>query len=126
VVIGAQMKWFQAKGNKAARLRQRKFALIRKYGIPDGLLPGSLALTHRRCGKPTCHCASGQGHPLWSLSFSVHGKKHVERIPAAWVPLLCPLVRGGKAYKAAVAEVLAANARLLGLLRRQSERRTRR
>ncbi len=125
-MIGTQMKWFQAKGDKAARLRQRKFEFIRKYGIPDDLLPGSLALTHRRCGKPTCHCASGQGHPLWSLSFSVNGKKHVERIPAAWVPLLRPLVRGGKAYKAAVAEVLAANAQLLGLWRRQSERRTRR
>ena len=121
-----QTRWFSAKGDKAARLRQRKYELIHQFGIPDGLLPGSLSLTHRRCGKPTCHCADGKGHPLWSLSFSLHGKKHVERIPTAWVPLLRPLVRGGKAYKAAVAEVLASNAQLLALLRRQVERHMRR
>jgi len=120
------MKWFDAKGDKAARLRRRKFDLARRYGIPEGLLPGSLALTHRRCGKSTCHCVSDQGHPLWSLTFTADGKKHVERIPAAWVRALRPLVLGGRAYKAAVVEVLTANAQLLVLWRRQTERCSRR
>src|SRR5437667_8933739 len=73
------------KGPAAARLRQRKFALIRQFRLPDNLLPGSLSLTHTHCGKPTCHCAQGEGHPVWSLTFMVKGKKRVERIPLAWM-----------------------------------------
>ena len=120
------MDWFRAKGAAAARLRQRKYNLVRKYGIPESLLPGSLSLTHRRCGKPTCHCAVGEGHPMWSLTFMAAGKKRVERIPDEWVPQLRALVQGGRLYKEAVSEVLAANAQLLALWRRQMDRETKR
>ncbi len=120
------MKWFQVKGDEAARLRKRKYDLVRKYGIPENLLPGSLSLTHRRCGKPTCHCAEGEGHPMWSLTFMVKGKKRVERIPDEWVTQLRPLVKGGRLYKEAIAEVLTANAQLLALWRREVESQERR
>ncbi len=109
-------------GPVAARLRQRKFELLRRLTLPPEGLPGSLALTHRRCGKPTCHCATGQGHPLWSLTFMVEGQKHVERIPDEWVEAVRRRVEVGRAFKAAVAEVFAANARLLVLERRQRRR----
>lgn len=111
--------WYDAKGEAAARLRQRKYALLRRWQIPPDALPGSLALTHRRCGTPTCHCAQGEGHPLWSLTFMVHGKKRVERIPDEWVEHIRPLVGQGREFKDAVAEVFAANAQLLVLRRRQ-------
>ena len=75
------MDWYDAKGDAAARLRQRKHALLQRLQLPPDALPGSLALTHRRCGQPNCHCAHDQGHPLWSLTFMVDGKKHVEWIP---------------------------------------------
>lgn len=114
------MKWFNAKGEEAARLRQRKFELLRRFRIPESALPGSLALTHRRCGKPTCHCATGQGHPMWSLTFMVNGKKRVERIPDDWTEELRPLVEQGREYKKAVAEVFAINAQLLALWRKQN------
>jgi hypothetical protein len=107
------------KGPVAAHLRQRKWAVLRRLKVPPEALPGSLALTHRRCGKPTCHCATGQGHPLWSLTFMVDGQKHVERIPAEWVDAVRRRVDEGRAFKAAVAEVFAANARLLVIDRQQ-------
>jgi hypothetical protein len=113
-------KWYDAKGQAAARLRQRKYALLRRWQIPPDALPGSLALTHRRCGTPTCHCAQGEGHPLWSLTFMVQGTKRVERIPDEWVEQIRPLVEQGREFKDAVAEVFAANAQLLALRRRQS------
>ena len=116
----AQMKWYDAKGDAAARLRQRKYAVLRRFPIPPDALPGSLALTHRRCGKPTCRCAKGEGHPGWSLTFMVKGEKRVERIPDEWVEQIRPLVEHGREFKDAVAEVLAANAQLLALWRRQS------
>ena len=110
------------KGPQAARLRQRKFAVLRRLTIPGEALPGSLALTHRRCGKPTCHCATGEGHPVWSLTYMVGGKKRVERIPPEWVDEIRRLVAAGRAFKEAVADVLAANAELLVLWRRQQGR----
>jgi hypothetical protein len=116
------MNWYEAKGESAARLRQRKHALLRRFQIPADALPGSLALTHRRCGKANCHCAQGEGHPMWSLTFTVDGVKRVERIPDEWVEQIRPLVAQGREFKDAVSEVLAANAQLLALWRRQSSK----
>jgi len=111
------------KGPQAARLRQRKFELLRRFPIPADLLPGSLSLTHRRCGQPTCHCARDKkGHPVWSLTFMAGGKKRVEHIPTEWVEEVQSLVEAGREFKEAVAEVFAANAQLLALWRQQGHR----
>ena len=119
------MDWFGAKGDPAARLRQRKHALLRGLQIPPDALPGSLALTHRRCGKPNCRCAHGESHPVWSLTFMVDGKKHVERIPDEWVEQIRPLVEQGREFKDGIAEIFAANAQLLALRRQQSTKKGR-
>ncbi len=113
----------EPKGPQAARLRKRKFELLRRFAIPSDLLPGSLSQTHRRCGHPTCHCATGLGHPIWFLTFMAAGKKRVERIPAEWVEEVQRLVDGGREFKNAVGEVFAANAELLTLWRQQQKKR---
>ena len=106
-------------GSQASRLRQRKFELARRFHLPDDLLPGSLSLSHLRCGKPTCHCAQDpQGHPVWSLTFMVRGKKQVLHIPKDWVEDVRRRVQAGREFQDAVKEVLAANAQLLVLARR--------
>lgn len=112
----------EPRGPQASRLRQRKFDLVRRFRIPADLLPGSLSLTHSRCGKPTCHCASGAGHSSWILTFMVDRRKRVERIPADLVDDVRRRVEAGREFKDAVAEVLAANAQLLALWRRQRRR----
>jgi uncharacterized protein DUF6788 len=116
-------EWYEAKGDKAARLRQRKYSLVGRLQIPPDALPGSLSQTRRRCGKSSCHCADGEGHSIWSLTFMVDGKKRVEHIPEAWVEQIRPLVEQGREFKEAVAEVFAANAQLLALWRKQSKKR---
>ena len=90
----------QPKGPQAARLRQRKFALIRQFQLPEDLLPGSLSVSLTRCGKPTCHCAKGEGHAAWSLTFMAAGKKRVERIPKDWVDDVRRRVEAGRAFQA--------------------------
>jgi hypothetical protein len=109
----------EPKGPQASRLRQRKFELVRRFQLPDDLLPGSLSLSHLRCGKPTCHCADGPGHPAWSLTFMVRGKKRVQHIPKDWVEEVRRRVEAGREFQDAVREVLAANAQLLVLARQQ-------
>ncbi len=102
---------------QASRLRQRKFHLLRRFQIPDNLLPGSLSLSYTRCGKATCHCARGEGHPVWSFTFMVDRKKYVHRIPKALVDEVQQRVAAGRQFQDAVREVLAANAQLLILAR---------
>ena len=111
------------RGEQAARLRQRKHELLGELSIPEEAIAGSLAQTFRRCGKPNCHCAQGgPGHPQWSLTFMVGGKKRVERIPAEWVEEVQRRVEEGRQFRQALAEVLSANAELLVLWRKQQGR----
>jgi len=110
------------KGPLASRLRQRKFALLREFPIPDQLLPGSLVLNYTRCGKPTCHCAKGRGHAAWSLVFMAGGKRQAQRIPKEWVEEVQKQVDAGRKFQDAVREVLTANAQLLVLARKQRHR----
>jgi hypothetical protein len=93
--------------------------LVRRFQLPDDLLPGSLSQSQLRCGKPTCHCADGPGHPVWSLTFMVNGKKRVQHIPKDWVEDVRWRVEAGREFQDAVREVLAANAQLLVLARQQ-------
>ena len=111
-----------ARGPEASRLRRRARRLLASLQIPADSLPGSLALSHRRCGKPSCHCAKGDGHPLWTLTFMAGGKKRVETIPADWIDLVRPRVEAGRRCKQIAAEVLAIHAELLVLARNQRSR----
>ena len=112
----------EPKGLHANRLRQRKRQLLVRLQIPPDGLPGSLALTHRRCGKPTCHCAQAQGHPVWSLTFMAEGRKRVERIPQDWVEFVRQRVESGRKFKDAGTEIFTANAELLTLWRKEKGR----
>ena len=87
--------------------------------MPENALPSSLALTHRKCGKANCRCAAGKGHPMWTLTFMVEGRKRVESIPAAWVDDIRLLLAKSREYKGAVSEVFTINAQLLALWRQQ-------
>ena len=107
------------KGPQAARWRQRKFLLLERFPIPEDLLPGSLSLSHLRCGKPTCHCAQAQGHPVWQLTYMLDGRKRVQHIPREWVDTVRRQVEAGREFQQAVRDVLAANAELLVLAKQQ-------
>jgi hypothetical protein len=120
--IYIKMMIHRGNGPLASRLRQRKFQLLRRFSIPADALPGSLSLSHLRCGKPSCHCADDRGHPVWSLTFMVQGKKQVQHIPKDWVEEVRRRVKAGREFQDAVREVLAANAQLLVLERKKPKK----
>lgn len=109
------------KGPQAARLRQRKYELLRRFAFPQDLLPGSLTESATRCGKPSCHCAQpgDPGHTSWTLTFMHHGRRRVERIPRAWADQIRDRVRAGREFQDAVRDLLTTNAELLVLARKQ-------
>ena len=57
-------------GPQAARLRQRKIELLQRFNIPRDLLPGSVSLSHFRCGKPSRTCAVEEVSPLPTMQGS--------------------------------------------------------
>jgi len=109
-------------GTQASALKRRKRKLLTRLRIPPDALPGSLVLSHRRCGKASCHCAEGTAHPFYSLTFMVDGKKHVESVPADWIDAVRPAVDAARGFKDAVSELFAINAQLLVLARQQRRR----
>lgn len=111
-----------ARGPEASALRRRARRLLARFSVPKDALPGSLALSHRRCGKASCHCSKGEGHPFWTLTFMAGGKKRVEAIPVEWAELIRPRVEAGRRLKKLAAEVLAVNAELMVLARNQRSR----
>jgi hypothetical protein len=113
-----------ASGPEASRLRRRARVLLARLHLPADALPGSLAVTDRRCGKPSCHCAKGEGHPLATLTFMASGKKRVETIPAGWLGAIRPRVQAGRKFKQIAAELLTINAELLVLARQQRRQRS--
>src|SRR3989441_8262011 len=88
----------EARGPLASRLRQRKFALLRRFAIPGDLLPGSLSVSRLRCGKPSCHCASrgDPGHPIWTYTFMIQGKKQTQHIPREMIEDVNQRVAAGR------------------------------
>ena len=51
----------------------------------DEVLRGTLLDRVIRCGKPTCHCATGSGHPITCVTVSVaHGRTQQVTVPRAW------------------------------------------
>lgn len=111
----------QPRGPLAARLRQRKAQLLARFPIPGDLLPGSLSVSNPRCGKPGCHCAkpNDPGHPTWTLTYMVEGKKRTMHVAKDWVDDVEARVKAGREFLDAVREILAANAQLLDLARKQ-------
>ena len=107
------------KGPEAARWRKRKFDLARRFDVPEDLLPGSLTRSITRCGKPSCHCAEGEGHAAWTLTFMSRGKRRTERIPREWAEEVQRRVAMGREFHDAVREIMTANAELLVLAKKQ-------
>lgn len=97
-------------------LNTRRAHVLKRLALPSDGLPGSLALSHRRCGSPTCHCQTDpEGHPSWTLTFMADGRKRVVHVPTETVDAVRARVTTGNAFKRAVAEVLAMNAQLMVL-----------
>ncbi len=104
-------------------LQTRRQQILATLALPPDGLPGSLVLSHRRCGSPTCHCHDdAQGHPSWTLTFMVDGAKRVVHVPSEAVEVVRRRVEDGNAFKSGVAELMAINAQLMVLARQARAR----
>jgi len=62
-------------------IRRMLDSRVRQMTARKPLLAASLVSFERRCGKPGCHCASGEKHDGHQLTYKVRGKTRTVYVP---------------------------------------------
>jgi hypothetical protein len=109
--------------DRLSRLRQQ---LWRAYGAlgrtlralqrDPPMVPGTLYVLRRRCGKPNCRCARGGLHATWVLTRSEAGKPRLYAVSADQRGRLRPRVDEYRRWQRSRALLVKQVARLLALI----------
>ena len=91
----------------------KKELLLRKIGKAGDLMKGSLALTHRKCGKKECRCEKGEFHKGHFFSYRLRGKSYGLYVPESLVPKVKKLIDNWKELKETIEELTDLNAKLI-------------
>jgi hypothetical protein len=95
-------------------LLARRRRLAARLGDVEQVLAGSLVEQTRRCGKPSCRCADGDGHgPYTYFAPRMAGRARMRYVPSALVDAVRARVRRGDQVEALLAGISAINAELL-------------
>jgi hypothetical protein len=87
-------------------LKQRIGARIRKLGDSGIFISGSLVRTGRKCGNPSCHCASGgEKHRCCLLTSKVKGKTKAVYVPVDMEEEVAQWVKENKKIRQLLKEV---------------------
>ena len=62
-------------------IRRMLESRVKQMAARKPLLAATLSSVERRCGKPGCHCASGEGHRAHQLTYKVRGKTRTVYVP---------------------------------------------
>jgi hypothetical protein len=62
-------------------IRRMLDSRVKQMAARKPVLAASLVSFERRCGKPGCHCASGEKHHGHQLTYNVHGKTRTVYVP---------------------------------------------
>ena len=105
------------RSSQAKKLFERREILA--SGLPSfaEIVRGSLVTRYRRCGKPTCHCAKGEGHgPAHYLVVTLkRGKTEQILLSEEMLPVAQQFLDNYRRWWAAVEKVSGVNRRLLRL-----------
>jgi hypothetical protein len=77
-------------------------------------LRGTLLDRVIRCGKATCHCATGPGHPITCVTVSLaNGRTQQVTVPRAWRATVQRWIANYQRYWQAIEAISAINRQLL-------------
>ncbi len=86
------------------------------------LLAASLVVVERRCGKPSCHCASGEKHRAHQLTYKDRGKTHTVYVPIDFTDEVRSWIDEHRRLKRLLQEI----SQLMALVRTHAQERKRR
>ena len=80
-------------------IRRYLTARIKEFKLNGPLVAASLVSFRRKCGRPGCHCQSGEGHLAHHLTFKTKGKTRSVYVPKELLPEVQQWVREHKRIK---------------------------
>ena len=96
------------------RLEQQRARLAQQAPDLTQVLRGSLFERTRRCGVATCHCATGEGHPVVCVGVTMPGGKGMQvTVPSELVPVVRLWTENYRRVWELIEEVSAVNRELL-------------
>jgi hypothetical protein len=66
---------------------------VKEFKLNGPFVAASLVSFRRECGRPGCHCQSGEGHLAHHLTFKVKRKTHSVYVPQDLLPEVQQWVR---------------------------------
>ena len=96
---------------------------LRQLQRTQPMVQGSFYLLRRKCGKPTCRCATGQLHTSWVLTRSEAGKDRIYSVPKEQRAQVRQWALEYRRYQRARAALVKAQPQLLALADQMAEQR---
>jgi hypothetical protein len=122
----------QIRGATFSRLRQQLRDLasaalgeIGPFLADEPLVKGTVYTLRRRCGKPTCHCASGAKHETVVMTASLDGKTRLWTLAEDQISQLRHRTERYRQFRRARAQVLKRQREMLRLIDAIEKARTR-
>ncbi len=104
-------------------MTQRK-RIAEVVAATEQMLWGSLGEVYRRCGQPTCHCATGEKHgPVFYLTRNEGGRTRNIYVPPELRKEVAAGVAAYRRYRELGQHIAEANALRLGLGKKRRRRR---
>jgi len=95
-------------------LLERRRRILARLPPLEEILRGSVVVRSLRCGKPSCHCAEGEGHRATYLTVSLAGGRTEQiSLPDRLVPIATRGVACYRAWWEAIEKLSAINRELL-------------
>lgn len=98
-------------------LRAELNRLLKIFVDRKPIMAGSVYELRRRCGKPTCRCASGSDlHSCTVISWTTKGRKRLRAVPEEQQVGLMELTRRYRLFRQARARLIEVHAKMLTVI----------
>jgi hypothetical protein len=119
------MKRIRADGpglrRRALALANEMRDLLGRLNLVRRQLAISLYRTRGRCGKPSCHCAEGPGHPRWAIGYWDGRVQHTRSVSPQQVRALGPRVEAYRRFRKERAALARLGTQMVGLVDRMQK-----
>ena len=106
--------------------QRRTAALLKRLAEVGPFVAASFVCVPHRCGHPRCHCATGEKHPSWRLTYKDKNQKTVTvYVPVDMVEEVGQWVKKYRAFKKLAREISDAQLARVRLHVREKRRRSR-
>jgi hypothetical protein len=94
-------------------IRRMRDARVRKLAAQGPVLGGSVVRIAKHCGRPGCHCQTGQKHVGWYLTRPVKGKTQTTYVPQEILEEVQGWIQEHRRLKKLMAEISELNRALI-------------